>query len=156
MEHIDDKHLLGGADPQKAATPLHVPTGYFDSLTPRMMQAVRQDQAAQKESGASFSFGWMKIVGTIGAVATFTLLAIVGLDLTKGPGFGNIDLAKATEGLTIEEVVVLTDAGPDDLVVTGLLLPDTLSIATFADDDAAMQLLIESGIDDEMIEDLEI
>jgi|GEM_PF-4006949 len=156
MEHVDEKSLLDGADPQKAATPLHVPDGYFDSLTPRVMQAVRKQQVAQKEQRSEFSFDWMKALGAMGAVATITLLAIVALDRTKGPATDKIDLAEATEGLTIEEVVLLTDAGPDDLVASGLLLPDTLNTAVFTDEDAAMQLLIESGIDEEMIEDIEI
>jgi hypothetical protein len=154
MEDLDDKHLLHGADPQRAATPLHVPDGYFDGLTPRIMQAVR----AQAEARPAPSAVWMpRILGLAGALGTVAVLAVVYMGLPHSQTGTHIDLAEATEGLTIEDVALLTDAGPDDLVASGLLLPDTLYGATATEDEAAIQLLIESGIDEEdLLTDIEI
>ena len=154
MEHTDKTQKLGGVDPERAATSLHVPDGFFDGLTPRVMQAVHQNRPSGKPETP---FNWVNAIGMAGTIGTVALLVVLVIDKMNPVIESELDLAAATRGLTIEDVVLLTDAGADDLVITGLLLPDTLETTAMGDRDAAIQLLIESGIDEEeLINDIEI
>ena len=149
MDEKDHNLPFDEAFRQKAATPHHVPDGYFDSLTPRILEAVRAEN--QKRSpialrGINIGLRW---AGALGAVA-LVLAVFFGLkDVFVSPSQQTISLAEATQGLTIEQVAYFTDAAPDDLMQHGLLHPDSLPESMGYDSDAAFELLLESAITDE-------
>lgn len=135
---------------QKAATPYRVPNGYFEGHTSQILEAVRSQN---DKTGLVVKWGGATVAwGSIAAMVAIAMVVAMKGDFFK-PTLNPVNLAKATQGYSIDQVALFTDADPDDLVMHGLLHPDSIAEGFGHDQNAAFQLLLDGSIDDSDLAD---
>ena len=126
-EHNEELNLPG-IDPKKLrSNPLKAPEGYFEGLTPRVMQTIKQSQV-RTEPSDWVSFIFPKMVVPAFGVAVIVIVAFSALRKKAGSDLES-QFAELASDISVEQLAELDDIGSLDLIETELMdlesaLPD--------------------------------
>lgn len=117
------------------------PDGYFENLTPRMMDAVR----ASEETVAEPGFNWQRFLfPTIGIAA----IAIAAVLFFNPNDTGNLDFDQVVASMTLEELDDFADFESDELLAYGLIDTDGIETETnFSEEELIDYLLNEEEME---------
>ncbi len=132
--------------------PFKTPEGYFENLTPRIMESVR----ASEQSSAKPAFNWNRILVpsfVIAAIALTTWFFIPPTENTEP----NFDVVLAS--LSVEELAEYTDLNASELVSYDLVSYNELTTdqSSFSDEEIIEYLSTEEEVElNTLIDEIEI
>ena len=134
---------IPGIDPKKLrSNPMKAPEGYFEDLTPRMMQAVKDAQV--KEENTSWLEGiFPKVVAPTLGIAMIIIVAFFALRNNAGPDL-DTQFAELANDISLEQLVLLDEFKSVDLIETDLL---DLESGMIEDDEDITEYLLENEVE---------
>ena len=141
-EHNEELNIPG-IDPKKLrSNPMKAPEGYFDDLTPRMMQAVKAAQVEDEKSG------WLenifpKVIAPSLGIAMIVVVAFFTLRNNAGPDL-DTQFAELASDISLEQLVLLDEIQSVDLIETDLI---DLGADLLEDDEDITEYLLENEVE---------
>lgn len=152
-KHNEPKLNLEGfseADLKRKA--FKTPEGYFENLTPRIMESVRNSEHVSSKP----TFNWNRILIPSFGIAAIALAAWFFLPPTRNPE-PNFD--KVLASLSVEELAEYTDLQPSELVSYELVRYNEITIEerAFSDEEIIEYLSTEDEIElNTLVDEIEI
>ena len=123
------------------------PEGYFENLTPRVMEAVR----ASEETVTEPSFSWQRLLfPTIGIAA----IAIAAVLIINPSGTESLDFDAALASVTLEELDLFADFETEELLAYELV--DYDDFESELEEEDIIDYLMEEDLDLNELEEIEI
>jgi hypothetical protein len=148
-QHIENEELNieGCSREGLKRNPFQAPDGYFENLTPRVMEAVRTSEEKQAE----FSFNWQQLLfPTIGIVA----IAIVAVLIFNPNETDSLDFDAALATVTLEELDAFVEFETEELLAYELV--DYGDFQSTLEEGDIIDYLIEQDLEIDELEELEI
>lgn len=123
------------------------PEGYFENLTPRVMEAIR----ASEEKPAEPSFNWQRLLFPAIGIATIGMTAILIFNPNETE---TLDFDAALATVTLEELDAFVEFETEELLAYELVSYD--GFESNVDEQDVFNYLIEEDVELEELEELEI
>lgn len=123
------------------------PDGYFENLTPRVMEAVR----ASQETVAEPSFNWQRLLYPTFGIAAITIAAVLIFNSSKTE---SLDFDAALTSVTLEELDLFADFETEELLAYELV--DYDDFESELEEEDVIDYLMEEDLDLNELEELEI
>lgn len=123
------------------------PEGYFENLTPRVMEAVR----ASNEKRAEPTFNWQQLLFPTVGIAVIAILAVLIFNPTETE---NVDFDKALASVSLEELDAFAEFETEELLAYELV--DYDDVESILDEEDIIDYLIEQDLRIDELEELEI
>ena len=127
------------------------PEGYFENLTPRIMDAARKSEAKAEEP----SFNWQRLLFPTIGVAAIAIAAILVFNPTETE---SLDFDTALASVTLEELDLFADFETEELLAYELVEYENLQTNEELDKEEILDyLLYEENLElNDIIEEIEI
>ena len=127
------------------------PEGYFENLTPRIMDAARKSEAKAEEP----SFNWQRLLFPTIGVAAIAIAAILVFNQTETE---SLDFDTALASVTLEELDLFADFETEELLAYELVEYENLPANEELDKEEILDyLLYEENLElNDIIEEIEI
>ena len=145
-------NLKGLSEASLKRNAFKTPDGYFENLTPRIMESVR----ASEQPLAKPTFNWNRILVPSFGIAAIALTTWFFIPPTENPG-PNFDVVLAS--LSVEELAEYTDLNASELVGYDLVSYNELTTdeSSFSDEEIIEYLSTEEEVElNTLIDEIEI
>ena len=112
------------------------PEGYFDNLTPRVMDAVRASEENPVQSAAN----WQRFLFPAIGMAAVVLIAVFIFNPNKSD---NLNFDQVLASMTIEELESFADFETEELLAYGLVTAEDVEIESAFTEDELLDYLLE-------------
>lgn len=139
--HIEPKlNIKGVSESELKQNPFNVPGGYFDNLTPRVMESVRTSAVSENASWPV----WMKVLTPTMGIASIAM----ALWFFMPPAQNNTqDLNEVLATMTIEELTLYADVEPSELIAYELVEYNETVLENLSDEELLHYLETEEQVD---------
>jgi hypothetical protein len=147
-----DLKIEGISESELKRNAFKVPSGYFENLTPRVMESVRTSE----QSSANPKFSWNHILIPSFGIAAVALVGLLFYNPTENV---NPNFDQVLASLTVEEIADYADLQPSELVSYDLVDYDKIALEenSFSDDEIIEYLSNEEEIElNALIDEIEI
>ncbi|MBL4587695.1 MAG: hypothetical protein JKX84_11665 [Flavobacteriales bacterium] len=128
----------------------NIPEGYFENLTPRIMESVR----ASENTSEDVAFSWNRILVPAFGMAAVVLAAWFFLNPTSDK---TLDLDTVIANMTIEELDLFANFETEELLAYGLVDYTEIELESGMDQEELFDYLLEDDLDlNTIIEEIEI
>lgn len=139
--HNEPKLNLEGISEQKLKrNAFKTPEGYFDNLTLRVMESVRDSKVSTESTWPV----WMKVLTPTTGIATIALAVWIFIPPTENE---TPDFTEVLASLSIEEVVLYAEANPTELVQYELVDYNEVDLSEMTEDELFEYLESEDEIE---------
>ncbi len=135
-----DLNIEGIPKEQLKRNSFQTPEGYFESLTPRIMESVRN--AAAEEYKPQINW-WRVLMPGLG----FSAMVLAVWFFSNTPSNSTLSFEQVVASMTIEELDQFADFDTEDLLAYGVVESDELKIESSLTEDDIIDYLLE---DEEM------
>lgn len=127
-----------------------VPEGYFDNLTPRVMESVRTSEVSEKATWPV----WMKVLTPTIGIATVALAIWFFMPPSENE---SPDFETVLASLSVEELTLYANADPNELVKYELVDYNELDLSEMSEEELLDYLELEDELEmNTLINEIEI
>ncbi len=152
-------NIEGAGTPDLKRNAFSTPANYFDDLTPRIMQSVRESQGSRPSA-----FDWNSLLGirVLAPALSVILIAVLSIHFLGDSNPGELDFEKMAMSMTLEELDLFAEFETNELLAYDLVDYGRMSAETNARGDVDPDDVLDYLMDEDelelntIIEELEI
>lgn len=134
-------NLDGFSDAELKQNVFKTPKGYFENLTPRIMESVRNSEKNVEQSGINW---WRVLMPGLG----FSAMVLAVWFITAPKQTDNLNFNQVVETMSLEELDQFADFETEQLLAYGLVTTDNIEIESdFSEDELIDYLISEEELE---------